>query len=297
MLTVYDRLLELDPANEKTIEGLCNCLNQYIDILMEAKRYEDIRALAEKYGDVAVNVDFAAILAKIADLEKVEAENRTFMQKVYDLMAAKDYEEGMYAVDGSEEANVFVARMDGDHYIYFPEGDGSLSGVGAGVYSYGDGGYYFYYGDYVDGKRKGTGNVFQKMAEGYYAFSGTWDNDAPNGAGTAIRVGGMSRGNGWRYDKVKSGTLKDGLWDGQVNVILTNSSNNRDFDLSFNAVRGVPAEDKTEEFLAEGLYAEGSEDGQYIYAYDYQPDIMEWWWSSAKEGATTGTPGFADIAN
>ena len=106
-LTVYDRLLELDNTRPETISGLCECLNKYIDVLMAAGRYDDIRALADKYKNVAVNVDFAGILARIAELERIEADNRAFMQKVYDLMAAQDYEEGMYEVYISEERRLY----------------------------------------------------------------------------------------------------------------------------------------------------------------------------------------------
>ena len=56
-LETYDRLIELDRENVDMIAGLCDCLNKYIDILMKEKRYDEIRALAEKYGDVATGVD------------------------------------------------------------------------------------------------------------------------------------------------------------------------------------------------------------------------------------------------
>ena len=135
-LTVYDRLLELDSANTETINDLCDCLNKYIDILMEAGKYDEIRALAEKYGDVAANVDFKDILAQIEEIERSEAENREFMQKVFDLMAVQDYEEDLCELYGSEEMEGFIERMEGDSYIYIPDGNDSLNGIGAGVYQY-----------------------------------------------------------------------------------------------------------------------------------------------------------------
>lgn len=294
-LTVYDRLLELDRENEETINGLCDCLNKYIDILMEAKRYGEIRALAEKYKDVAVNVNFNIILAHIAELEQIEAENRAFMQKVYDLMAAEDYEEGMYEVDGSEEATAFVERMAEESYIYFPEENTLNNGIGAGVYKFGEGGYYFYYGDYVSGERKGNGTEFMKMDTGYYVFNGVWDKDAPNGEGTETRIGSISgNGTGMPFDEVTSGMLVDGLWDGQVNEILTDKQDREYFDLSFSAVKGMPTEDKTEEFISQGGWDERLGEGWYIYAFDYHPSTNSGWWSVTEVGVPVGIKGFVE---
>ncbi len=291
-LKIYDRLLELDSANTETIDGLCDCLNPYIDDLMEAGQYDKIRALAEKYADVAAKVDFASILAKIAELERIEAENRTFMKKVYDLMAAQDYE-GMHEVDGSEEAGAFVERMEGDSYLYFPDNNDSLNGVGAGVYQFGEGGYYFYYGDYVNGERKGNGTEFiNDNADGYSVFTGVWDQDAPNGEGTETQIGGLSYNGDLRYDQVTSGTLTDGLWDGQVNSVLTASATGEKFDLSFQAVKGVPTEDKTEEYLAEIPWGDRLEEGYYVCAFDYHPSVDSGWWTGCRKGGAVGIAGF-----
>lgn len=294
-LTVYDRLLELDSTNEETINGLCDCLNKYINVLMEAKQYDEVRALAEKYGDVAVNVDFNTILARITELERIEAENRAFMQKVYDLMAAEDYE-GMHEVDGSEEAGAFVERMESDRYIYCPDDNDALSGTGAGVYTYGMGGYYFYYGDYVNNERKGNGVEFQnKSGDCYFVFTGEWSNDAPNGEGEEITVGGVSgNGNGMRYDTVTSGVLIDGLWDGNVNAILTDKQTGEEFDLSFSAAKGIPAENKTEKFISEGWWDERLVEGWYIYTFDHHPDTGNAWWSLNYEGGLVGITGFGE---
>ena len=293
-LTVYDRLLELDSANTETINDLCDCLNKYIDILMEAGKYDEIRALAEKYGDVATNVDFKGILAQIAEIERIEEENRAFMQKVFDLMAAEDYEEGLCELYGSEEAEVFVERMESDFYIFIPDNNDSFKGLGAGVYQYEDENegtdYYFYYGHYVDGERKGTGVEFVDLDTGYYVFTGAWDKDSPNGDGTVIIV---SMSEGECYDKVMNGTLIDGFWDGQINAILTDNESGEEFDLSFSAENGL-VEDKTEEVLSKFGWAERPEEGEYIFAFDYRPSINKAWGSYAVEGELLGIYGFAD---
>ncbi len=293
-LVIYDRLLELDSTNSETIRDLCSCLNKYIDILMEEKQYDAIRALAEKYKDFASDVDFTAILARIAELEKIEAENRAFMQKVYDLLTAQDYE-AMREVDDSEEANAFVERMDSDRYLYFPDSNNSSSGTGAGVYLFGDGGYYFYYGDFEAGERKGSGDIFMEYyGTGYYLFEGIWDKDAPNGEGTLTLMNGISITGSTPYDKVTKGLLVDGLWDGHVDAVLTDGQNDEKYDLSFDAVNGIPTEDRTNDFLSKVWFAEPVEEGYYVVAYDYHSNINWAWWNMAKEGGAAGIVGFAD---
>lgn len=150
--------------------------------------------------------------------------------------------------------------------------------------------YYFYYGDYVDGERKGNGTEFVASDTIRYIFSGVWDKDAPNGEGTAIKICSLS-GDGMRYDDVKNGTLIDGLWDGQTSEIKTYSSNGKDYDLSFNAIKGIPTEDKTEEYL-KLPGAQQLEEGKYVYAFDYQ--FNGWSCNLAEEGVPLGIVGFIE---
>lgn len=292
-LEIYDRLLVLDSEDPSVLHGLCSCLNKYIDILMETQNYDEIRALAKKYQNVAADVDFASILSKIDELERIEAENREFMQMVYDLMAAQDYE-AMHEIDGSEEAAAFVERMTEDRYIYFPEKNADGNGVGAGVYQFDEGGYYFYYGGYASGERKGNGTEFLNQGSGGYVFfTGAWDKDAPNGEGIETTVGGIPAFGGNSYNKIAKGMLADGLWNGEINVILTDHNLNEDFDLSFSAVNGVPTEDKTESFKAEMPFENISED-QYVFAYDYHREWDYCWWSLLGIGKKAGIYGFMD---
>ena len=129
--------------------------------------------------------------------------------------------------------------------------------------------YYFYYGDYVNGERKGNGTEFIAYifadTTGYYVFNGEWNDDAPNGEGIVTEINVFC-------DYVrKSGTLIDGLWDGRVNVIEGCVLENiyEEFDLSFIAVNGVP-DDRTEECMSEWGVTERPKEG-YIYAFDKHP--------------------------
>lgn len=62
-LACIDGLLELDNENTQIKPILTECLSAYIKILAEEERYDEIKALAEKYGSIAEGVDFEAALA------------------------------------------------------------------------------------------------------------------------------------------------------------------------------------------------------------------------------------------
>ncbi len=288
-LGYYDRLLELDKDNEEVVTGLETCLQSYIDILMEEKRYDEIRQLAEKYQDIATNIDFRSILEQIAELERIEAENLAFMQKVYELMEAEDYEV-LQELYGSEEADVFAERMEGDSYIYIPEDGENRNGTGAGVYQTGEGEdwyYYFFYGQYADGERAGNGSSFiKRYQDGYRLFTGEWKNDAPNGYGEYLVSDGVMRSSEASYLSVKRGNLTKGLWDGEIEYIIT--LHGVDFDLSFTAEGGIPTEDKTAE-----VWGADIPENEYIFAYDSIDGGYVW--QKVEVGATFGAVGYGEI--
>ena len=279
--------------NAEIKEKLANYLIEYIEVLIAAKNYAEAKNLIEEYKGFELGIDFAALLTRVEELEKIEAENMAFMSNVYSLMSAEDYE-GMMGVDGSEEARTFVERMESNYYVYIPEDDTGLNGVGVGVYKYeenvvGLSTYYFYYGNYQNGKRIGKGTSFKEKAEiGYTIFDGEWKNDAPNGYGKEKRVWNKDAPNGYDKEKltdsVMTGNLVDGLWDGAI-CETTNFMGNT-FDLSFIAVAGTPIENKTEEFFKDCVEVSFDFEKKYVYAYD--KNLCGSWYY----GYTLGTIGY-----
>lgn len=290
-LAVYDRLLELNAADQETIRELAVCLDDYMNALMNQGDYDRIRGLAEQYGTVEKEVDFDGILAEIDRQEKLRAENAAFMQKIFDLMASEDYE-AMCGVDGSEEARAFADKIEGDSYIFLP--DGGMTGFGVGVYIFNGDGYYFYYGEYVEGEREGKGTDFMEYSDSsYYLFTGTWKDDKPNGTGKSTWV---NKEYGTTFSE---GTLVDGLWDGKVTQTEPDEYAGEDFDLSYTAEKGIPTEDKTEEFLA-AAGGDSVGEGWYVIAYSrhyyemYGYMVYQDKYTRMKEGETIGVIGFAD---
>lgn len=302
-LAVYDKLFQMGEKDEALLKELEDCLTQNVELLVKDKKFEEAKALVEKYKNADDKIQTEELTALIEEKEKIEAENIVFMQKIYDLMAAEDYST-MQEVDDSEETDTFVARMEEESYIYIPEDNTGLNGMGAGVYRYDEDAYYFFYGNYVNGERTGQGSSFVswEAGSGYITFTGEWQKDAPNGHGEVEYVGKL-KGSRESYKEIRDGNLKNGLWDGHVTV-ETRSLNSYDgkyynSDLSFDAVNGVPVEDKSEEFYA--TFAErGTEPPSFVegavYAFDVQKNSYGqnyWVWSEIKPGETLGVAGYA----
>lgn len=298
-LDVYDKLLQMGEKDEALVKELEDCLTQNVEQLIKDKEFEEAKVLVEKYKNDENKIQTEELTALIEEKEKMEAENIAFMQKIYDLMAAEDYST-MQEVDESEETDAFVARMEEESYIYIPEDNTGLNGIGAGVYKYDEDDYYFFYGNYVNGERTGQGTSIERGENDYSVFTGEWQKDAPNGYGKVV-VKNNLEGTGDTSEEISEGNLKNGLWDGHivVEIQVLNSYDRKlyNYDLSFDAVNGVPTEDRNEEFHTtftvrgmKKISIEGT-----IYAFDVQETSYGWpyWiWNYIKPGETLGVTGF-----
>lgn len=227
---LIDKYKEIEPDvdYEKLVEDVIN-------ELFEDEDYETVKKLADDFKETFPDMNLDDMLAEIDTLEQEAATKLALMLNVFEYMSSEDYD-SMLAVDGSDEAvavvDILVAH-DKTSYIYIPDDDGSHTGTGAGIYLY-DNGYYFYYGDFVNGMREGNGSTFIKLDDKYkYVFTGEWQNGAPNGIGNLHRE--FEHGT-----SVSEGILVDGLWNGHVDRTCT--IDNEDWDLSFDAVNGIPDE-------------------------------------------------------
>lgn len=110
-----------------------------------------------------------------------------------------------------------------------------------GFYQKGDNEYYAYVGEYEDSMRSGNGCVIATNVSDYshgnieyYASYGSWENDKPNGQMEVIKDGSSSK-----YLHV-TGTVKDGLWTGDV----TYKGMNYDYEYTYELVcefeAGIP---------------------------------------------------------
>ena len=270
ILDVCDRVIELDKNNKKITGKRRDVLEEYLKTVLKNGDSDTTKKLVEKYKDIVPDVDYEEVvescindlfdnedyetIRKLADelkesfpdinfdyvlsnieiLEQQAAQREALLATVFDYMSVEDYD-SMLDIYGSS----FLAEQEKKSFIYIPDDDGSHTGTGVGIYlfdnEFNDVNYYFYYGDFVNGIRDGNGSIFKKIDYTYkYIFTGKWQNDAPNGTGYVYFD--------TDYDSITvNGELVDGLWNGYTsykwNVYDTN-----EYDLSFNAVNGIPDE-------------------------------------------------------
>ena len=269
ILDVCDRILELDKSNTKITDTRRTVLEEYLKNALKNGNSDTVKELIKKYSEWVPDVDYEKLvencindlfdnedyetikklvnelketfpdmnldemLTNIEVLEQQAAQKQALLITVFDYMSVEDYD-SMLDVDGSDEAEAvrdILTEQERTSCIYIPDDDGTHTGTGAGIYLFGNGGYYFYYGNFVDGIREGNGCIFMKMNGTYkYIFTGEWMNDAPNGIGYIYK---KSQDFAYYF----KGELINGLWNGRIEVTYTD---NLEWDVSFNATNGIP---------------------------------------------------------
>lgn len=214
-------VVTLDGAKaEKAKELLKECVIPYADYLISVKRLADCEAFLDDYASFAPKEDLIRLETRLKEAKSIYAIKSRLLSKVYDsleplftsleededvILDSVDsflnnkgfaYEfEPIMKLDGSKEANELIGAVMGRSYVYSKEFENDdFTGVGAGIYSYGDywnddslmihAAYYFYVGEYVDGIRNGKGIAFTKTGEdSFELFFGKYKDGFPEGTG------------------------------------------------------------------------------------------------------------------
>jgi len=84
-----------------------------------------------------------------------------FFKKLYDTMSSDLFFELMVEFINTQDVETIVAGLNGEACIYSSDAGfvADYTGTAVGIYPYGDGEYYFYFGEYVDGSREGKTNI------------------------------------------------------------------------------------------------------------------------------------------
>ena len=121
-----------------------------------------------------------------------------------DLLSA--YEAGDYDGFDTRLDSVEFKALSGQIPQYPVINTGSSGGYGIGIYETVTGDipeYYIYIGNYSGTARGGSGDWILRYAS--YRYSGSWENDMPNGQGVL-----------YTNTSTTTGALSDGLWDGEI---------------------------------------------------------------------------------
>lgn len=168
------------------------------------------------------------------------------MDAVDDLMELEWYQKMSDSLTGK---NTF-------YYYGTRNQNGMPDGVGIAVYE----GNQYYYGEWENGKRNGTGKWIEKYvyeeddttsdrAYRLHLYQGEWKNDKPNGEGQEHFELDMTQASDEeRYIQNVIGTFKDGCYDGDMYVTTLNRENSSE---EWNGI-GVVVDGKWTPYGAEG---------------------------------------------
>lgn len=243
----FEKALEYSDNADAYAKSISDEIDTYINTLKNLDEFEKAYAVCEKYK----NLEFFDYETAKNTVEKTEAlfnrkavlmdDVKTRLGWYYDAnkpLFSRDYIEGqegplfgmmdadfseMLLLDGSEEADELANSFSQTAYL----SKDALNGVGAALFTYGEpytdengnicSGYYFYYGEFKDGKKNGYGiSIVKTDIASYKAYEGFWENDMPNGFGVYYESNMYAHTSLAEYRSITFGEFKDGAMNGEM---------------------------------------------------------------------------------
>ncbi len=227
------------------LDELLKVTEDYVIACMNSQQYDKAKELIASIQKLRGDDSLGSYLEEIARLQEMDD---TFQNLIEQLNSAFDADDitSIETIMNSQEFEDCAGEV---HRVFYSSSlrQGELpNGHGTGVYVI-DGTPYVYYGDYVGGKRQGTGLWYLSSGEGHLdKYTLEWSDDMPNGAGRLDRYGTLTQNNEYGEEVATETTKNDisfncvnGVMDGEYifhsDVI---SQNPFSFDLSYVIVNG-----------------------------------------------------------
>lgn len=227
--------------------GYANTGDENMNIKVENVMIERARIQAEE----------EARLAEEAELAKIEAAHNEILKKIYDCFAAGNIDDVKELLRTDEVKSFSDELVRADASYYYGDKDANGNRQGKGIACYMDG--YVYYGDFAGNVRSGQGIWMRAVysdssAIGSFIFEGTFENDKPNGQGTAT--------SNFYKDKIPSsemikqviaGTYTDGLENGKMSLAGTTKAG-AGVNYSYTSENGIAKKSSNEDSGIKGQY-------------------------------------------
>lgn len=251
-LSEVDRVLEFSDNASTYFDTLKPSVIGYIDRCISFDKYDEAYAALDKYEPLfeeeaegvteRLNNAKALYDTKLRVMSGVEnilgayynQYKETFSQENIEasdspLFRVMEFDfSDMLLIDGSNDADTLARTYMPGACLYGANGfTDNYTGVGMGLYTYGEAytddngnentAYYFYYGDYKNGKRNGYGlSIIKTDSTSFMAFEGYWEDDAPNGFGVIYKNDMYSFTSLAKYRQVTYGCWNNGNADGNM---------------------------------------------------------------------------------
>ncbi len=271
----FDEALKLSNNAEAQVSKVREVVLAYIDFLNATDNFDEAESILNKYKDT-LSLNEEEILSKINLARELSEIKHELLKNVHDTMKpVYDSFEGSFSketvtafaspmerlmqydwsemmqLDGSAAADSLAFSGSQSSYLYAEGGvTPDYTGVGCAMYTYGNYtdengenrcGYYFYYGNFKNGKRDGYGITFVKSAStSFKAFEGEWKEDAPNGFGVMYESDKYDYTSLAKCLIVTYGDYKNGLQDKEMTILAAlNEHPDTFFTTTYEASEGV----------------------------------------------------------
>lgn len=282
----YNTILVYEVDNQKAIEERQKAVDDELRGLIDAEKFDDAESIIAKYRDMVPGVDYDAYQNEIDNARKIIDAKHRLMESTLQYMSAGDYD-SMREIDGSEDASIVCTAVD-EYYIYSENGEtDAFTGTGAGLFKF-DNGYFFYYGEFVDGKPNGYGTSFLETDASfgtYKIYYGNWVDGKPNGQGTSeIRYVEYSD---TYVNKKFEGNFTDGLYNGTMTATLY--SDGLAFTGTCDIIMGKATKDVRNDYPDYDINEPAE---RIVYTVLLNDESSTYWWFTCGEATIFGTPGF-----
>lgn len=291
-ISFYNKVILLDAENEAAKANRKERIVSSIRTAIDEELYDEADALIEKYKGVADDIDFSAYADESAEKRKIKEAKHELLASVYEYMSKKDYA-SMMKIDGSAEANM-IGKYIGTSFVYTPDGGEvtNYTGVAAAMFIFKEEAYYFYYGDFVNGKCSGNGVMFllTDVENGsYYLYEGAWEDNKPNGKGKVLAYHEYDPATKNYITREETGNFTDGLQNGKMKGTVVINDTEK-YTGSWKTQNGIPKD-------VSGNYADypfSIPEGKIMYAVFLNDDGSVGWGSWVSETGHLGVIPFVN---
>ncbi|MDF2905673.1 MAG: hypothetical protein K0R34_994 [Herbinix sp.] len=195
----YKEAIRLLPSQTAAYKALAQ-------IHIEQEEYYTAVTLLTEAVEITGDKELRELLDSAIELKEENEERENVLSELYKAMGDMNIDQIIAVM----ETNVYREQIASDAPVFYGASEGDIS-KGEGMIVYDE--KQLYYGDMVNGVKKGKGIYFMVIEKeddlSYYYYEGEWNNDIPNGAGKVTIVRNEENDDGESY---VSKTITEGIY-------------------------------------------------------------------------------------
>lgn len=284
-IIAFTAAIEIDPTRAETFVGRGDAYygksllgedDQSAQSLLEKASEDYEQALALGASDAQSKID--AIQEALQSL-RVKQDAQVLLQALFECFEADELDEAKALM--RTETYQAMSEATGDGCFYFDGGNGEATAV------YPDN--HYYYGEWRDGMRSGTGLWIRAVFEDESnweskTYKGAWDLDLPNGEGTIISIMyeddlQLAEGQTTSVRTEIRGTFLNGLYHGTIYETWYMNDGDVHTWTPITALSGVyqPVSTVPSEIASRDYYQDHIANGDFLVATDQNNSLTDLW--------------------